>query len=66
MLLLKESYAPVILEARKNAYEREERTSSKYHFAGEDDRPLRVKLLASMQRPLKILFTQPIVLIMVT
>ena len=61
-LFLKESYAPVILAARKEDYERNR--PGKFRLAGEDNRPYSAKLVSSMQRPLKILFTQPIVFIM--
>ena len=61
---LKETFAPVILEARKSAYEAASDSNTKFRFEGEDDRPFRTKLIASMQRPLKILFTQPIVFTM--
>ena len=61
---LKESYAPVILQARKE--EREQDEGGKFRIPNQDDRPFSTKLLSSMQRPIKILFTQPIVLIMAT
>lgn len=61
-LFLKESYAPVLLEARKLARERYD--GGKYRIANQDDRPFWTKLLSSMQRPLRILFTQPIVFTM--
>ena len=61
---LKESFAPVILEARKESYIRSSDSNTKYRTAGQDDRPSRTKLASSMKRPLKILFTQPIVLTM--
>ena len=62
---LRESYAPVILEARKESYEESaEGTYRSYRMAGQDDRPFRSKLASSMARPLRILFTQPIVFIM--
>lgn len=60
--LLKESYAPVILENRKSALENEY-NSNDYRIANEDSRPFRTKLASSMQRPLKILFTQPVVFV---
>lgn len=63
-LFLKESYAPTILAARKAEYERT--SSTMYSYAGEDIRPLHIRVLYSMQRPLKILFAQPIVLTMAT
>ena len=63
-LFLKETYAPVILEARKDLYQRDSDDGTKYRMAGQDDRPFKTKLAGSMQRPLRILFTQPIVLTM--
>ncbi|MCJ1415359.1 hypothetical protein MMC32_001691 [Xylographa parallela] len=63
-LFLKESYAPVILEARREAYEASSDSNTKFKFDGQDDRPFHTKILESMQRPLRILFTQPIVLTM--
>ncbi|KAL9606111.1 MAG: hypothetical protein Q9179_000737 [Wetmoreana sp. 5 TL-2023] len=63
-LFLKESYAPAILESRKQRYEETE--GSKFRIANQDDRPFSTKLASSMQRPLTILFTQPIVLTMST
>ena len=62
VLFLKESYAPVILQARKEDYEKSK--GGKFRFAGEDDRPFKTKMAASMIRPLRILFTQPIVFTM--
>jgi multidrug resistance protein len=59
---LKETYAPVLLAWRKDDFERAEE-GVKYRYEGEDPRPIRVKLLHSFQRPLKIL-AQPIVFIM--
>ncbi|KAL8680273.1 MAG: hypothetical protein Q9186_003511 [Xanthomendoza sp. 1 TL-2023] len=61
-LLLRESYAPAILENRRQKYE--ESQGGKFRIVNQDDRPFWTKLGESMQRPLKILFTQPIVLIM--
>lgn len=63
-LLLKETYAPVILEARRASYEASSDSHTKFRFEGQDDRPFVTKTIHSMQRPLKILFTQPIVLTM--
>jgi MFS family permease len=63
-VFLKETYAPVILEARKEAYIRSSDSNTKYRMADQDDRPFRTKLASSMARPLRILFTQPIVLTM--
>ncbi|KAI4170642.1 MAG: hypothetical protein LQ343_004874 [Gyalolechia ehrenbergii] len=61
-IFLKESYAPTILESRKQKYEETE--GGKFRIANQDDRPFWTKLGSSMQRPLRILFTQPIVLTM--
>lgn len=63
IFFLKESYAPVILEARQASYQ-SSHPSSNSHFEGQDDRPFRTKLFHSMLRPLRILFTQPIVFTM--
>ena len=64
-IFLKESYAPVILESRKKSYEDSSGTGHKpFRMAGQDDRPFRSKLATSMVRPLRILFTQPIVFTM--
>ena len=59
---LKETYVPVLLAQRKQ--EKENTDGGKYYFDGEDDRPLTTKLAQSIQRPLRILFNQPIVLTM--
>jgi len=59
---LKETYVPKLLLERKKALERSEGGS--YYFEGEDDRSLKVKLTQAVQRPVRILFTQPIVLTM--
>lgn len=61
-LFLKETYAPVILAWRKQAYERSS-GSQKYSYEGEDPRPLWKKLSVSFYRPIRILL-QPIVLVM--
>lgn len=63
---LKESYAPVILEARKKKYEDKEDGGKIYRIVDQDDRAFRTKLAESMLRPLRILFTQPIVLTLAT
>lgn len=69
-VFLRETYAPTILHARKTHLERKSASNSrngnvkKYHYKNEDHRPLYQKICWSMKRPLKILFTQPIVLIM--
>lgn len=62
VFFLKESYAPVILKKRKENLEKD--TGDKYHIANEDHRPFRTQLASSMKRPLRILFTQPIVFFM--
>ncbi|KAL8923923.1 MAG: hypothetical protein Q9208_004360 [Pyrenodesmia sp. 3 TL-2023] len=61
-LFLQETYAPTILERRKQKYEETE--GGKFRIVNQDDRPFWTKLASSMQRPLRILFTQPIVLTM--
>ena len=68
---LKESYAPIILVARKTSLEKSAQSVSNgdgedkyYHIPDQDTRPITTRLAYSMQRPLRILFTQPIVLIM--
>jgi multidrug resistance protein len=63
IFFLKESYAPVILEARCKSYE-QDRSLRKVRYEGQDDRPFRAKVFHAVQRPLKILFTQPIVFTM--
>ncbi|KAK0951078.1 hypothetical protein LTR91_025217 [Friedmanniomyces endolithicus] len=62
---LHETYAPVLLQWRKHKLEKDEHAPNKYRFEGEDDRPLRTKLIHSLGRPPRILL-QPIVLIMST
>lgn len=54
----------MILEARKELYQRDSDDGTQYRMAGQDDRPFKTKLAGSMARPLRILFTQPIVLTM--
>jgi MFS family permease len=61
-VFLKETYTPVLLAKRKQ--DKENADGGEYYFDGEDVRPLKTKLASSIQRPLRILFTQPIVLIM--
>jgi len=58
---LRETYAPVLLSQRKAKLQDE--NDSKYYFEGEDTRPLRQKLAASLRRPY-VIFVQPIVLTM--
>jgi MFS family permease len=61
---LQESYSLALLLQRKRRLEGDEGGS--YYFEGEDDRGLGAKLSQAIRRPLKILFTQPIVLTMAT
>lgn len=62
---LEETYTPILLARKKQKLESSE-GANKYYFEGEDDRPLRQKLTQSIQRPIKILITQPIVMTMAT
>ena len=62
-LLLRETYAPVILSRRKKKLESDEDDSNKYTYTGEDFRPMWKRILRSFTRPLRILL-QPIVLTM--
>ena len=64
VFFLKESYAPVILESRRQVREKDEGGTYRLPKDYEDDRPFGAKLTSSMKRPLKILFMQPIVLTM--
>ena len=64
IFFLKETYAPVILQARRNECEKQG-SRCRLNNELEDDRPLNERLLEAMQRPLKILFLQPIVFTMV-
>ena len=64
-LFLEETYVPVLLEQRKRELEKID-SGPYYYYNGEDERPLRTKLYHSVQRPLRILFTQPIVFTMAT
>lgn len=65
-LFLRETYAPVILAARKKSYEEasESGSSKVFRVADEDNRPFRTKFSEILLRPLRILFTQPIVLVL--
>jgi MFS family permease len=62
---LRESYTPIILKRKKATYEKESAVAdgTKYTFDGEDNRPLKLRLVESLKRPPKI-FMQPIVAIM--
>ncbi|EDN96374.1 hypothetical protein SS1G_01300 [Sclerotinia sclerotiorum 1980 UF-70] len=62
--LLQETYVPILLTHRKKQLE--ECSDVEYYFEGEDPRPFSSKAIQAVHRPLKILFTQPIVLIMST
>jgi multidrug resistance protein len=59
---LRESYTPILLQRKKADYEKEssEWDDTKYTYAGEDNRPMRQRLVESLKRPPKI-FAQPIV-----
>jgi MFS family permease len=61
-LFLKETYVPVLLAKRKKELEKTE--GGNYYYEGEDGRPLSTKMIEAWKRPLKILFTQPIVITM--
>ncbi|KAK5373774.1 hypothetical protein LTS13_005973 [Exophiala xenobiotica] len=60
---LRETFAPVLLARRKATLQQGADRDIKFHFEGEDERPLWLKLRASMKRPF-VIFVQPIVLIM--
>ncbi|KAM0722678.1 hypothetical protein Q7P37_002119 [Cladosporium fusiforme] len=61
---LRETYAPALLEQRKQKLEQEQNNHpGVFRVDGQDERPMRVKLARSLTRPLRIL-TQPIVLVM--
>ena len=64
ILFLKETYAPIILQARRRECEKD---GGQYRLKDEleDSRALSTRLSKAMQRPLKILFFQPIVFTMV-
>lgn len=64
ILFLKESYAPVILEKRRQSYEKQDGGKYRLEDAYKDDRPFWTKLASAMKRPLQILFLQPIVFTM--
>lgn len=61
-LFLRETYAPILLERRKQQRQKDDRNTV-FWYEGEDLRPMPVKLRQSFSRPLRIL-TQPIVLTM--
>ncbi|KAL1304185.1 hypothetical protein AAFC00_000608 [Neodothiora populina] len=60
---LRETYAPTILETRKDKLEHETNSPGQYRHEGQDERPLGRKLLHSLKRPFLII-SQPIVLTM--
>lgn len=64
IFFLKETYAPVILQARRSECEKQG-GRCRLNDDLEDDRRLTERLFEAMQRPLKILFLQPIVFTMV-
>lgn len=64
-LFLRESYAPILLARQKRELEQESNHRETYSFDGQDDRPLRMKILVSLKRPL-VIFYQPIVIILST
>ena len=61
-IFLKETFVPVLLARRKR--ELQQTDGGDYYFEREDNRPFAIKLTHSVQRPLRILFTQPIVITM--
>lgn len=61
-LFLRETYTPVILANRCIKASKEHGTE--YTYPGQDNRSVTTKIMSSMQRPLRILFTQPIVFTM--
>ena len=66
IVFLKESYAPVILQRRRQGYEKEGlKARLDEELEVECNRPMTHRLFEAMQRPLKILFLQPIVFTMV-
>jgi MFS family permease len=69
-VLLRETYAPVLLNKRKmqllskHGYDPSSpQAKTGYYFNGEDDQPLSIKLVNSLKRPY-VIFVQPIVLTM--
>jgi len=65
-LFLRETYAPVLLQQRRQKLEQEPTGHpNKYRVDGQDERPMRSKIARSLTRPMRIL-AQPIVLVMST
>lgn len=62
---LKKSYAPAILNMRKQRLEADSGEAGTYRFEGQDDSQMRKKILTSLKRPFLII-SQPIVLTMST
>ena len=60
--LLHETYAPIILQERKEHLASKEDSGTKYYVEGEDNSPVLTRIFHASQRPLWILLTQPIVL----
>jgi hypothetical protein len=63
-LCLEETYVPVLLKRRQKDLGRIQGCS--YYFEGGSKEPLGTRLVKLVQRPLRILFTQPIVISMAT
>jgi multidrug resistance protein len=63
VLLLEESYAPVLLARKKKKLEQQSENHTTFSYEGQDERPLRQKLSMSLRRPL-VIFYQPTVLIL--
>lgn len=59
---LRETYAPVLLNWKRERLQRDN-PETKYKFDGQDNRPISTKLKQSMKRPI-VIFIQPIVLTM--
>ncbi|KAL1584315.1 hypothetical protein WHR41_06804 [Cladosporium halotolerans] len=65
-IFLRETYAPALLERRKQILEQEPSGHpNKYRIDGQDERPMGTRISRSLTRPLRIL-VQPIVLTMST
>lgn len=65
-IFLRETYAPALLERRKQILEQEPTGHpNKYRIDGQDERPMGTRISRSLTRPLRIL-VQPIVLTMST
>lgn len=64
LVFLRETYVPILLAQRKTGLERSK--GGNYYYEGENVKPFSSKISGAIQRPLRILFTQPIVLIMAT